>query len=86
MGALYLPCIILYPSFHQFQKFLSLSRPVLECKSPALEQPKGLWSLSSGGSVTEAGKVSRESWRSGSGVAMPPVQLGESVTKWWELT
>ncbi|XP_072196936.1 peroxisome proliferator-activated receptor gamma coactivator-related protein 1 isoform X2 [Excalfactoria chinensis] len=40
-----------------FQKFLSLSRPVLECKSPALEQPKGLWSLSSSGSMPEAGKT-----------------------------
>lgn len=61
MGALYLPCLILHPLFHQFQKFLSLSRPVLECKSPALEQPKGLWSLSSSGSMPETGKVSRES-------------------------
>lgn len=51
-----------------------------------MEQPKGLWSLSSGGSIAEAGKVSRESWRSGSGVVMPPVQLEESIAKWWELT
>ncbi|NXJ05009.1 PPRC1 protein, partial [Odontophorus gujanensis] len=40
-----------------FQKFLSLSRPVLECKSPALEQPRGLWSLSSSDSMAEAGKT-----------------------------
>ncbi|NXI68779.1 PPRC1 protein, partial [Anseranas semipalmata] len=37
-----------------FQKFLSLSRPALECESPALEQPKGLRPPS--GSVSVAGK------------------------------
>ncbi|XP_048802461.1 LOW QUALITY PROTEIN: peroxisome proliferator-activated receptor gamma coactivator-related protein 1 [Lagopus muta] len=57
-----------------FQKFLSLSRPVLECKSPALEQPKGLWSLSSGGSVTEAGKTDMDlAWdRIAHGLEDPP--------------
>ncbi|XP_037256639.1 peroxisome proliferator-activated receptor gamma coactivator-related protein 1 [Falco rusticolus] len=34
-----------------FQKFLSLSRPSLECESPALEQPKALRPLGSGVSV-----------------------------------
>ncbi|NXC39671.1 PPRC1 protein, partial [Penelope pileata] len=37
-----------------FQKFLSLSRPALECESAALEQPKGLWPPSS--TVPVAGK------------------------------
>ncbi|KAM9188202.1 peroxisome proliferator-activated receptor gamma coactivator-related protein 1 [Mergus octosetaceus] len=39
-----------------FQKFLSLSRPALECESPALEQPKGLRPPSRGGSVPLSGK------------------------------
>ncbi|XP_063195553.1 peroxisome proliferator-activated receptor gamma coactivator-related protein 1 isoform X1 [Chroicocephalus ridibundus] len=38
-----------------FQKFLSLSRPSLECESPALEQPKALRPLSS--SVSVVGKT-----------------------------
>ncbi|XP_074763677.1 peroxisome proliferator-activated receptor gamma coactivator-related protein 1 isoform X1 [Athene noctua] len=40
-----------------FQKFLSLSRPSLECESTALEQPKALRSLSSGSSVSVVGKT-----------------------------
>uniref|UniRef100_A0A8B9U9Z2 Peroxisome proliferator-activated receptor gamma coactivator-related protein 1 n=1 Tax=Anas zonorhyncha TaxID=75864 RepID=A0A8B9U9Z2_9AVES len=42
-----------------FQKFLSLSRPALECESPAPEHPKGLRPPSRGGSVPLSGKVSR---------------------------
>ncbi|PKU29359.1 peroxisome proliferator-activated receptor gamma coactivator-related protein 1 isoform x2 [Limosa lapponica baueri] len=38
-----------------FQKFLSLSRPSLECESPALEQPKALRPLSS--SISVVGKT-----------------------------
>ncbi|KFW04378.1 hypothetical protein N326_07100, partial [Eurypyga helias] len=38
-----------------FQKFLSLSRPSLECESSALEQPKALRPLTSS-SVSVAGK------------------------------
>lgn len=52
------------PSVSQFQKFLSLSRPALECESPALEQPKGLRPPSRSGSVSLSGKVSRGGgWR-----------------------
>ncbi|XP_076194991.1 peroxisome proliferator-activated receptor gamma coactivator-related protein 1 isoform X1 [Aptenodytes patagonicus] len=40
-----------------FQKFLSLSRPSLECESPALEQPKALRPLSSSSSVSVVGKT-----------------------------
>ncbi|XP_042646113.1 peroxisome proliferator-activated receptor gamma coactivator-related protein 1 [Tyto alba] len=40
-----------------FQKFLSLSRPSLECDSPALEQPKALRSLGSSSSVSVVGKT-----------------------------
>lgn len=50
-------CLIFCPSF-QFQKFLTLSRPLLECESPALEQPKALRPLSSSSSVSVVGKVS----------------------------
>ncbi|XP_009083084.1 PREDICTED: peroxisome proliferator-activated receptor gamma coactivator-related protein 1-like, partial [Acanthisitta chloris] len=39
-----------------FQKFLSLSRPLLECESPALEQPKALRPLSSS-SISVVGKT-----------------------------
>ncbi|KAM6330042.1 peroxisome proliferator-activated receptor gamma coactivator-related protein 1 [Podargus strigoides] len=39
-----------------FQKFLSLSRPSLECESPALEQPKALRPLSSS-SISVVGKT-----------------------------
>ncbi|NXK49287.1 PPRC1 protein, partial [Chauna torquata] len=39
-----------------FQKFLSLSRPALECESPALEQPKGLRPPSRSGGVPVSGK------------------------------
>ncbi|KFP15339.1 hypothetical protein Z169_01756, partial [Egretta garzetta] len=39
-----------------FQKFLSLSRPSLECESPALEQPKALRPLSSS-SIPAVGKT-----------------------------
>ncbi|XP_035167825.1 peroxisome proliferator-activated receptor gamma coactivator-related protein 1-like, partial [Oxyura jamaicensis] len=39
-----------------FQKFLSLSRPALECESPALEPPKGLRPPSRSGSVSLSGK------------------------------
>ncbi|XP_071420051.1 peroxisome proliferator-activated receptor gamma coactivator-related protein 1 isoform X2 [Pithys albifrons albifrons] len=39
-----------------FQKFLTLSRPLLECESPALEQPKALRPLSSS-SVSVIGKT-----------------------------
>lgn len=46
-------------TFSQFQKFLSLSRPALECESPAPEHPKGLRPPSRGGSVPLSGKVSR---------------------------
>lgn len=41
----------------QFQKFLTLSRPLLEYESPTLEQPKALRPLSSS-SVSVVGKVS----------------------------
>ncbi|KFP34119.1 hypothetical protein N325_01300, partial [Colius striatus] len=37
------------------QKFLGLSRPSLECESPALEQPKALKPL--GSSISVAGKT-----------------------------
>ncbi|KFQ91185.1 hypothetical protein Y956_01434, partial [Nipponia nippon] len=41
-----------------FQKFLSLSRPLLECESPALEQPKALRPLSSSSSsISVVGKT-----------------------------
>ncbi|XP_075010955.1 peroxisome proliferator-activated receptor gamma coactivator-related protein 1 isoform X2 [Calonectris borealis] len=40
-----------------FQKFLSLSRPSLECESPALEQPKALRPVSSSSSVPVIGKT-----------------------------
>ncbi|KFW00551.1 hypothetical protein N327_03917, partial [Fulmarus glacialis] len=40
-----------------FQKFLSLSRPSLECESPALEQPKALRPLSSSSSISVIGKT-----------------------------
>ncbi|KFO13619.1 hypothetical protein N312_06752, partial [Balearica regulorum gibbericeps] len=40
-----------------FQKFLSLSRPPLECESPALEQPKALRPLSSSSSISVVGKT-----------------------------
>ncbi|KFV49702.1 hypothetical protein N328_04186, partial [Gavia stellata] len=40
-----------------FQKFLSLSRPSLECESPALEQPKALRPLSSNSSLSVVGKT-----------------------------
>ncbi|XP_075360826.1 peroxisome proliferator-activated receptor gamma coactivator-related protein 1 [Mycteria americana] len=40
-----------------FQKFLSLSRPSLECESPALEQPKALRPLSSSSSISVVGKT-----------------------------
>ncbi|XP_069652896.1 peroxisome proliferator-activated receptor gamma coactivator-related protein 1 isoform X1 [Haliaeetus albicilla] len=39
-----------------FQKFLSLSRPSLECESSALEQPKALRPLSSSSSISVVGK------------------------------
>ncbi|KFQ32795.1 hypothetical protein N331_07364, partial [Merops nubicus] len=39
-----------------FQKFLSLSRPSLDCESSALEQPKALRPLSSS-SVSVVGKA-----------------------------
>ncbi|XP_039927819.1 peroxisome proliferator-activated receptor gamma coactivator-related protein 1 [Hirundo rustica] len=39
-----------------FQKFLTLSRPLLECESPTLEQPKALRPLSSS-SVSVVGKT-----------------------------
>ncbi|KFQ79319.1 hypothetical protein N335_09523, partial [Phaethon lepturus] len=39
-----------------FQKFLSLSRPSLECESPALEPPKALRPLT-GSSVSVVGKT-----------------------------
>ncbi|KFU91494.1 hypothetical protein M959_09965, partial [Chaetura pelagica] len=42
-----------------FQKFLSLSRPSLECESPALEQSKALRPLSSS-SVSVVGKSDTE--------------------------
>ncbi|KFW76443.1 hypothetical protein N305_05518, partial [Manacus vitellinus] len=40
-----------------FQKFLTLSRPLLERESPALEQPKALRPLSSSSSVSVIGKT-----------------------------
>ncbi|KFQ49839.1 hypothetical protein N333_04361, partial [Nestor notabilis] len=40
-----------------FQKFLSLSRPSLECDSPALEQPKALRPLGSSSSISVVGKT-----------------------------
>ncbi|XP_050161235.1 peroxisome proliferator-activated receptor gamma coactivator-related protein 1 isoform X2 [Myiozetetes cayanensis] len=40
-----------------FQKFLTLSRPLLECESPALEQSKALRPLSSSSSVSVIGKT-----------------------------
>ncbi|XP_023785506.1 peroxisome proliferator-activated receptor gamma coactivator-related protein 1 [Cyanistes caeruleus] len=42
-----------------FQKFLTLSRPLLECESPTLEQPKALRPLSSSSSssVSVVGKI-----------------------------
>ncbi|KFQ87687.1 hypothetical protein N337_08305, partial [Phoenicopterus ruber ruber] len=46
-----------------FQKFLSLSRPSLECESPALEQPKALRPLtssSSSSSISVVGKTDTE--------------------------
>ncbi|KFP41431.1 hypothetical protein N324_00614, partial [Chlamydotis macqueenii] len=42
-----------------FQKFLSLSRPSLECESPALEQPKAVRPLSSS-SVSVIGKTNTD--------------------------
>ncbi|KFV11227.1 hypothetical protein N339_09301, partial [Pterocles gutturalis] len=39
-----------------FQKFLSLSRPSLECESPALEQPKAVRPLMSS-SISLVGKA-----------------------------
>ncbi|KFO54354.1 hypothetical protein N302_13570, partial [Corvus brachyrhynchos] len=43
-----------------FQKFLTLSRPLLECESPTLEQPKTLRPLSSSSSVSVVGKTDTE--------------------------
>ncbi|XP_062436499.1 peroxisome proliferator-activated receptor gamma coactivator-related protein 1 isoform X2 [Rhea pennata] len=44
-----------------FQKFLSLSRPSFERESPALEQPKGLWPLSSSSSsISVVGKTDKD--------------------------
>ncbi|KFP64134.1 hypothetical protein N322_06026, partial [Cariama cristata] len=40
-----------------FQKFLSLSRPSLECESPALEQPKALRPLGSSSIISVVGKT-----------------------------
>ncbi|KAM9012135.1 peroxisome proliferator-activated receptor gamma coactivator-related protein 1 isoform 2-T2 [Ara ararauna] len=40
-----------------FQKFLSLSRPSLECESSALEQPKALLPLGSSSSISVVGKT-----------------------------
>ncbi|XP_064320048.1 peroxisome proliferator-activated receptor gamma coactivator-related protein 1 [Phalacrocorax carbo] len=40
-----------------FQKFLSLSRPSLECESPALEQPKALRPLSGSSNISVVGKT-----------------------------
>ncbi|XP_021392062.2 peroxisome proliferator-activated receptor gamma coactivator-related protein 1 [Lonchura striata] len=40
-----------------FQKFLTLSRPLLECESSTLEQPKALRPLSSSSSVSVVGKT-----------------------------
>ncbi|KAJ7399229.1 peroxisome proliferator-activated receptor gamma coactivator-related protein 1 [Pitangus sulphuratus] len=40
-----------------FQKFLTLSRPLLECESPTLEQSKALRPLSSSSSVSVIGKT-----------------------------
>ncbi|KFZ64777.1 hypothetical protein N321_08352, partial [Antrostomus carolinensis] len=40
-----------------FQKFLSLSRPSLECESRALEQPKALRPLNSSSSISVVGKT-----------------------------
>ncbi|KFQ36046.1 hypothetical protein N332_10133, partial [Mesitornis unicolor] len=42
-----------------FQKFLSLSRPSLECESPALEQPKALRPLSSSSSSSNVSVVGK---------------------------
>ncbi|XP_014741470.1 PREDICTED: peroxisome proliferator-activated receptor gamma coactivator-related protein 1 [Sturnus vulgaris] len=40
-----------------FQKFLTLSCPLLECESPTLEQPKALRPLSSSSSISVVGKI-----------------------------
>lgn len=50
-------CLIFWPSF-QFQKFLTLSCPLLERENPTLEQPKALRPLSSSSNVSVVGKVS----------------------------
>ncbi|NXP04687.1 PRGC1 protein, partial [Thinocorus orbignyianus] len=43
-----------------FQKFLSLSRPSLECESPALEQPKALRPLGGSSNISVVGKTDTE--------------------------
>ncbi|XP_064000634.1 peroxisome proliferator-activated receptor gamma coactivator-related protein 1 isoform X2 [Pogoniulus pusillus] len=61
-----------------FQKFLSLSRPSLECESPALEQPKALRPLSS--SISVLGKPDTDlAWDRAAHSLEDPVLLKKQV-------
>ncbi|KFV74636.1 hypothetical protein N307_08761, partial [Dryobates pubescens] len=62
-----------------FQKFLSLSRPSLECESPALEQPKALRPLSSS-SISVLGKPDTDlAWDRAAHSLEDPVLLKKQV-------
>ncbi|NXR09129.1 PPRC1 protein, partial [Semnornis frantzii] len=61
-----------------FQKFLSLSRPSLECESPALEQPKALRPL--GSSISVLGKPDPDlAWDRAAHSLEDPVLLKKQV-------
>ncbi|KFO76590.1 hypothetical protein N303_14186, partial [Cuculus canorus] len=61
-----------------FQKFLSLSRPSLECESPALEQPKARRPLAS--NVSVAGKTDTDlAWDCAAHGLEDPVLLKKQV-------